>query len=121
MSFLNIHSEIRALLKEAVEKKDYEKVKKILNSLVKEKKFNVESINGILFKDIKPLMKTREDVENVILSTRVIFETKEDILEFFAILLKYGFRENAINYFEDLIFNLDDLELIERFNSLLKQ
>jgi hypothetical protein len=43
------------------------------------------------------------------------------VLEFFELLLKYGFRENAINYFEELIFNIDDLDLIEGFNTLLKQ
>jgi hypothetical protein len=121
MSYSNIHSEIKAILKEAIEKKDYKKIMKILDSLVKEKKFNPESINGILFKDIKEIIKTKEDLENIILSTKVIFEKKEEVLEFFDLLLKYGFRENAIDYFEDLIFNINDLELIEGFNTLLKQ
>jgi hypothetical protein len=121
MSYSNIHSEIKAILKEAIEKKDYKRIMKILDSLVKEKKFNPESINGILFKDIKEIIKTKEDLENIILSTKVIFEKKEEVLEFFDLLLKYGFRENAIDYFEDLIFNINDLELIEGFNTLLKQ
>jgi hypothetical protein len=119
MSYSNIHSEIKAILKEAIEKKDYKKIMKILDSLAKEKKFNPESINGILFKDIKEIIKTKEDLENIILSTKVIFEKKEEVLEFFDLLLKYGFRENAIDYFEDLIFNINDLELIEGFNTCL--
>lgn len=121
MSFLNIHSEIKALLKEALEKKDYKKVMKLLNSLVKDNNFNPDMMNGILFKDVKEIIKTKKDLENIILSTKVIFETKEEVLEFFELLLKYGFRENAINYFEELIFSINDLELIEGFNSLLNQ
>jgi predicted nucleotidyltransferase len=121
MSYSNIHSELKALLKEALERRDYKKVMNILNSLVKEKEFNPESINGILFKDVKEIIKTKEDLENIILSTKVVFETKEEVLEFFELLLKYGFRENAINYFEEIIFNINDLELIDGFNLLLKQ
>jgi hypothetical protein len=123
MNYLNIHSEIKAILKEAMDRKDYKKVMKILKSMVKkrDKKFNPDSINGILFKDIKESIKTKEDLENIILSTKVIFETKEEVLEFFELLLKYGFKENAIDYFEELILNVNDLELIEGFNTLLKQ
>ncbi|WP_024789632.1 hypothetical protein [Lebetimonas sp. JH292] len=121
MSYSNIHSEIKAILKEAIEKKDYKKVMKIINSLFLENDINPEAMNGILFKDVKEIIKTKEDLENIILSTKVIFEKKEEVLEFFELLLKYGFRENAINYFEDLIFNIDDLDLIEGFNTLLKQ
>jgi non-homologous end joining protein Ku len=123
MSYLNMHSEIKAILKEAMDRKNYKKVMKILKSMVKkrDKKFNPDSINGILFKDIKEIIKTKEDLENIILSTKVIFETKEEVLEFFELLLKYGFKENAIDYFEELILNVNDLELIEGFNTLLKQ
>jgi regulator of sirC expression with transglutaminase-like and TPR domain len=121
MSYSNIHSEIKAILKEAMDRKDYKKFMKILDSIVKEEKFNPDSINGILFKDVKEIIKTKEDLENILLSTKVIFETKEEVLEFFELLLKYGFRENAIDYFEELIFNINDLELIEGFNTLLKQ
>jgi hypothetical protein len=121
MSYSNIHSEFKALLKEALERKDYKKVMKILDSLITGKKFDPESINGILFKDIKEIIKTKEDLENILLSTKVVFETKDEVLEFFKLLLKYGFRENAIDYFEELMFNVNDLELIEGFNTLLKQ
>jgi hypothetical protein len=121
MSYSNIHSEFKALLKEALERKDYKKVMKILDSLVTKKKFDPQSINGILFKDVKEIIKTKEDLENILLSTKVVFETKEEVLEFFELLLKYGFRENAIDYFEELMFNVNDLELIEGFNTLLKQ
>ena len=79
-----------------------------------------EEFDGILFKDIKSIVKTREDLENILLSTKVIFEKKDDLLEFFDILLKFGFKEKAMSYFEDIISQNNDYELIDKFNTLLK-
>jgi len=119
MSLRNIHSELKLLLKEAISKKDYKKVVEIINKLIASPSFNSEEIDGIFFKDVKEIVKSREDLENILLSTKVLFEKKEELIEFFELLLKYGFRENAISYFEDLISQIDDLEIIDGFNSLL--
>jgi len=121
MSLLNIRSDLKAILKEAILKKDFQKVKKIINELLKEEKIpNPNELNGILFKDVKEIVKNKEDLENVLLSTKVIFENKEDLLEFFEMLIKYGFKENAISYMEELLPLINDLEIIDGFNSLLK-
>ena len=79
-----------------------------------------EELDGILFKEVKNIVKTREDLENILLSTKVIFEEKDDLLEFFDMLLKFGFRDQAMSYFEDIIAQNSDYELIDRFNALLK-
>jgi hypothetical protein len=81
---------------------------------------SVEEIKGILFKDIKPLIKSKEDLENIIFSTKVIFESKADLMEFFDLLISYGYEESALNYFEELISEINDYELINSFNKLLK-
>ncbi|WP_456470199.1 hypothetical protein [Caminibacter sp.] len=81
----------------------------------------LESEKAVSFKDIRDLIKSKEDLENVLLSTKVYFETKEELLDFFDILLKYGFKENAISYFEELLQNSNDIEIVNGFNSLLKQ
>ena len=120
MSLLNIHSDLKLLLEEAISKKDYKLALKIINKLVASPKtFNSEELDGIFFKDVKNIVKTREDLENILLSTKVLFENKEELIEFFDLLLKYGFKENAISYFEDLISQIDDLEIIDGFNNLL--
>ncbi|AZV47530.1 hypothetical protein C3L23_08735 [Nautilia sp. PV-1] len=82
--------------------------------------FNSEEINGILFSDVKQIVKTKEDLENILLSTKVVFETKEDLLEFFEMLLNYGYKDSAISYFEDMLSKISDYELIEGFNTLLQ-
>lgn len=79
-----------------------------------------EELDGILFKEVKKIVKTREDLENILLSTKVIFEEKEDLLEFFDMLLKFGFKDKAMSYFEDIISKNSDYELIDKFNTLLK-
>jgi len=120
MNLRNIHSDLKLILEEAISKKDYKKVLKIINELIASPKtFNNEEIDGIFFKDVKRIVKSREDLENILLSTKVLFEKKEELLEFFDLLLKYGFKENAISYFEELISQIDDVEIINGFNSLL--
>ena len=122
MSLRNIHSDLKALLEEAISKKDYKLVSRLINKLIASpKSFNVEDIDGIFFKDIKNIVKTKEDLENILLSTKVLFEEKQELIEFFDLLLKYGFKENAISYFEDFISQIDDLEIINGFNNLLKK
>ena len=119
MSLRNIHSDIKSLLEEAISQKNYKKVIEILNKLIPSSTFNSNELDGILFKDVKEIVKSKEDLENILLSTKVLFEEKEELLEFFDLLLKYGFRENAISYFEDLITQMNDLEIIDGFNNLL--
>ena len=119
MSLRNIHSDIKLLLEEAISQKNYKKAMDIINGLFPSSTFNSNILNGILFQDVKQLVNSKEDLENVLLSTRVLFEEKEELIEFFDLLLKYGFRENAISYFEDLITQMNDLEIIDGFNNLL--
>jgi type IV secretory pathway component VirB8 len=122
MSLSNIHFDLKELLSKAIEKKEYGKAMKLLEKLLGDSSspFQKEEINGILFVDVKELVKTKEDLENILLSTKVIFETKEELLEFFEMLLNYGYKESAISYFEEILANVNDYELIDGFNALLK-
>jgi len=119
MSLRNIHFDLKSILEEAIKQKDYQKALAIINKILASSEINSEEINGIFFKDVKNIVKSKEDLENILLSTKVLFEKKEELLEFFDMLLKYGFKENAISYFEDLIKQMNDLEIIDGFNSLL--
>jgi len=80
-----------------------------------------EDINGIYFKDVKNIVKSKEELENILFSTKILFEEKRDVIDFFDLLIKYGLKENAIRYFEDLINETNDIEIIDGFNSLLKK
>ncbi len=119
MSLSNIHFDLKELLKEALEKKDYNKVMSILERFFSP--LNNENIDAILFKDVKTIVKTKEDLENILLSTKVAFEKKEEIIEFFKMLIDYGFKENAFDYFEHFISEVNDLEIIDGLSSILKE
>ena len=122
MSLSNIHFDLKELLKKAIENKEYDKVMKLMNKLLNENNtpFDPNEINGIKFSDVKEIVKSKEELENILLSTKVIFESKDELLEFFEMLLKYGYKESAISYFEELILNMNDYDIIEGFNSLLR-
>ena len=122
MSLSNIHFDLKELLKSAIEKKEYGKVMKLMDRLLQNPTapFLSDQLNGILFSDVKQIVKTKEDLENILLSTRVVFENKDELLEFFEMLLNYGYKESAISYFEDLLANFNDYELIDGFNALLQ-
>ena len=79
-----------------------------------------ENFDGVFFKDVKHLINSKEDLENLLFSTKILFETKDEVVEFFDILLKYGKKESALNYLEELITQINDVEMIDKFNSLLK-
>jgi type IV secretory pathway component VirB8 len=120
MSLSNIHFDLKEILEEAITKKDYKKVMAILNKLTSS--FNPQiQTDGILFKDVKEIVKNKEDLENILLSTKVVCENKDELLEFFEMLLEYGYKENAISYFEEIIHQLNDIEIINGFNSLLRK
>jgi len=123
MILLSIHSELKSILKEALKNKDYKTALRIIEKLFSKPslKLNKEYAEGIFFEDVKNIVKSKEDLENILLSTKVLFENKDEVLEFFDMLLKYGFKENAISYFDDLISQLDDIELIDGFNTLLRK
>ena len=122
MSLSNIHFDLKELLSKAIEKKEYGKAMKLIEKLLGDTSspFLKEEINGISFTDVKVLVKSKEDLENILLSTKVIFETKDELLEFFEMLLNYGYKESAISYFEEILANVNDYELIDGFNALLK-
>ena len=76
--------------------------------------------DGVLYKDIKGLINSKEELENLLFSTKILFETKEEVIDFFSLLLKYGKKESALNYLEEFISQINDADLIEKFNSLLQ-
>ncbi|AFI05895.1 hypothetical protein [Helicobacter cetorum] len=64
-----------------------------------------EELNGILYADFKRLSLERgfkEAFEDLMFSTRVIFDNKEDFYQFLQELNHYGYHELAINYIENM-------------------
>ncbi|MBX7490940.1 hypothetical protein [Helicobacter turcicus] len=65
----------------------------------------VDKNDGILYKDFENLEKEvgfREAFVDLMFSTKIIFTNKNEFLFFMQNLVKHGFREIAINYFENI-------------------
>lgn len=78
-------------------------------SLVSElMKYDKNSIDGIMYDDFKMVVASKGDFksafEDLMFSTKVIFEQKEDLLEFVDTLVDNGYDDMAMSYLEDTAF-----------------
>jgi hypothetical protein len=73
------------------------------------------------FKEIAPLLREWKDVENIFLSGQLVIEDREDIVNFFRILLEMGERERAIELLDDHFLNSIDWETIDELNRLFSK
>ncbi|MCH5322147.1 MAG: hypothetical protein J1E31_01005 [Helicobacter sp.] len=85
----------------------------------------VESSDGILYRDFKELSDKvgfKEAFEDLMFSSKIIFTNKEDFLVFIQNLVKNGFEEIAINYFENIgITIFYDQEFMKMYKKILLQ
>lgn len=87
------------------------KILSIVNELIR---YDKNSIDGIMYDEFKMIVKSRGDFkvafEDLMFSTRVIFEHKEDLLEFVDTLVDNGYGDMAMSYLEDtaLVFPYDN-------------
>jgi hypothetical protein len=75
----------------------------------------------VFFKEIEDAITSKEELENLMISSNILFESREEIIKFFEMLLKFDLRDEALNYLEDLVLQIDDAELIDGFNQLFKK
>jgi len=90
------------ILKKAIEEGDFEEALKLLSE------FNFDYLDGVTLEDVKELVHSKEDLENILFSTKIIVKSKDDVVEFLNLLMKYGYKDSAIEYFERLVSNLDE-------------
>ncbi len=64
----------------------------------------IEYEDGIEYKDFKNFIYDREDfiqaLEDLMFSTKLIIQRKEDFVEFITLLLDNGYKNSALNYLE---------------------
>ena len=81
----------------------------------------VDKNDGILYADFETLAKKigfKEAFEDLMFSSKIIFTNKNDFLIFMQSLVKHGFRDIAIHYFENigdmLFFDKDFAHLYQK-------
>jgi len=82
--------------------------------------------NGVEYSDFLAIAKERGDMrrslEDVMFSARIIINSKEDMMDFIALLFKYDFKDEAFVYLENAI-NIypGDTYFEEKFRELSKR
>ena len=82
--------------------------------------------NGVEFNDFLEIAKQRGDMkrslEDVMFSAKIIINSKEDMMDFIALLFKYDFKDEALVYLENAI-NIypGDTYFEEKFRELAKR
>lgn len=107
------------LTKESGIKNSEELIEEIINSL----EFNIEEIselflqyeierkideeNGIAYDDFVKIVEDKDDFkeafEDIMFSTKVIIQNKEDFLDFLEQLINNGYKDISMNYFESAV------------------
>lgn len=95
-----------------------ESITNVINLAIQEK---YESINGILFNDFLDIFekngKDRVILENILFSTKIIINDKNDLASFVSLAVKYGFKNISDNYLDSLIitfeYNKGVIEIME--------
>jgi len=63
---------------------------------------HVDEIDGVLYEDIKDILVSKEQLENVLFTTRVMFLSNEELVEFMNKLMEYGYEDMALDYVENI-------------------
>jgi hypothetical protein len=85
-------------------------------NIIETKVENIHELEGVLFEDIKHLLNRKEDLENILFTTRVMFINQEELVEFINKLMEYGYEDMALDYVESLYNTLGPLDFSELKN-----
>ncbi len=95
----------------------------LLNSL---ENFTASIENGVEYKEFLEIAKQknsmREALEDIMFSSKLIIDSKEDMMSFIELLYKHNFKEEAMTYLENAItiYPADDY-FEEKFKQILHQ
>ncbi len=63
---------------------------------------NVNELDGILYQDIKDILKDKIQLENVLFTTKIIFVDNSELVEFMNKLMVFGYEDMALDYAENI-------------------
>jgi hypothetical protein len=81
---------------------------------------NIDELNGVLYKDIKNIIASKEELENTLFSTKIIFTNQSELIEFMNKLIEFGYENIALDYAENaygkIVFDFSNLKIYENNN-----
>ena len=63
---------------------------------------NIEEIDGVLYRDIKDVITSKELLENILFTTKLMFASNEELIEFINKLMEFGYEDIALDYVENI-------------------
>lgn len=116
----NAYDVISGIINDNMQKS--ESINNVINLAIQEK---YESIDGILFNDFLQIFeqngKDRVILENILFSTKIIINDKDDLVSFVSLAVEYGFKNIADNYLDSLIitfeYNKGVIEIMENLRN----
>ena len=63
---------------------------------------NIDEIDGVLYEDIKDILVSKEQLENILFTTKVVFIGNDGLMEFINKLMEYGYEDMALDYVENM-------------------
>jgi len=86
--------------------------------------FDKNTIDGIMYDDFKLVVESKGDFkaafEDLMFSTKVIFDQREDLIEFVDTLVDNGYEDMALSYLEDTAFTLSYDNRVQKIVEKLK-
>ena len=70
--------------------------------MIETKLENIDEIDGILYKDIKNIINSKQNLESILFTTQLLFEDSSEVIEFMNKLTMYGYEDMALDYVERL-------------------
>jgi len=63
---------------------------------------SIDEIDAILYEDIKDILVSKEQLENILFTTKIMFLNNEGLVEFINKLMEYGYEDMALDYVENI-------------------
>ena len=63
---------------------------------------DINEIDGVLYEDIKDIIINKEQLENILFTTKIMFLNNEGLVEFINKLMEYGYEDMALDYVENI-------------------
>ena len=65
--------------------------------MIETKLENIDEIDAILYKDIKDIINSKQNLESILFTTQLLFEDSSEVIEFINKLTMYGYEDMALD------------------------
>ena len=83
---------------------------------------NIDELDGIFYTDIKQFLNTKIEIENLLFTTKIMFQDNDELMEFMNKLMKFGYENIAFDYVENIYDKVTmDFSKLRKYENSSKQ